>query len=106
LVLFVVLDDFLNDEVQEFLGELRIEIGLTGQILKTRNLFLFPRRIGGGKIVFGFENTHALGVFEPLGQGEKQDGSQPVNAFPVTFQKGCGAGCCVGGVSQWPILSA
>ena len=46
LVLFVMLDHFLNDEVQEFLGEFRVQIGLLRKIGQPCDLRGFARRIG------------------------------------------------------------
>jgi hypothetical protein len=48
-----VVNDFLNDEVQKSLGEFRVEVGLNRQIVETRDLGRFARRIGRGKVVPG-----------------------------------------------------
>ena len=98
LVTFVVLDDFLNDEIQEFLGEVRIEIRLLRQILEPRDLLFFPRGVGGGQVVMRLEDAHGLGVLEPLGQGKDEDRVEPVDALAVFLQQRGGA---CGRVSQW-----
>jgi octaprenyl-diphosphate synthase len=54
LVLFVVLNDFSDDEVQKLLGEFGVEIGLGRQFLQPRDLFGFAGRVGGGQVVRGF----------------------------------------------------
>ncbi len=91
LVFLVVLDDFLNDEVQEFLGKLRIEVRLGRQILEPRNLLLFARGVGWGKVVLRLEDANRLCVFEPLGQREHKDCVQPVNAITMASQNFGGA---------------
>ena len=53
LVLFMVLYDFLNDEIQKFLSKLGVEIGLGCKGFKPRDLTRFAVWIGRGKIVFG-----------------------------------------------------
>jgi hypothetical protein len=45
LLLFVVLDDFLNDEIQEFLGELRVKVGLSRKLFEPRDLGRFARGV-------------------------------------------------------------
>lgn len=44
-MLFVMVDDFLNDEIQEFLGELGVELGFAGQRFEARNLRRLARGI-------------------------------------------------------------
>ena len=51
LVLFVMLDNFLNNEVQKFLGKFRIKIGLVCKLFQPRNLRRFAGRVGRGQIV-------------------------------------------------------
>jgi hypothetical protein len=86
LMAFVVLDDFLDDEGQEFLGEFRVEIGLFRKIGEPGDLGLFADRVGRGKTVFCLEAANTLGVLEPFGQGEDQYRIEPVDGFPVFFQ--------------------
>ena len=105
LVLFVVLDDFLNDESQEFLGELGIQIRRVRQILQPRDLLFFPRGIGGGQVMRGFQQPHRLRVLEPFGQREDKDRIQPVDAVAMLFQKRGGARDGILWFSQWPSLS-
>ena len=83
LVLFVVTDDFLNDEFQEFLGEFRVEIGPFRKIFEARDLGGFAGRIGRGQIVFGFQPAHGLRVLEPFAQRVDQDRVKPVDAFAM-----------------------
>ncbi len=83
LVLFVVLDDFLNDEVQEFLGEFRVKIGPFRKIGEPRDLCCFARGVGRGQVVFGLEPAHGLRVLEPLAQCVDEDGIKPVDAVAM-----------------------
>jgi hypothetical protein len=101
LVLFVVLDDFLNNEIQEFLGKFLVEIGLVCKVGKPRDLAFFTRGVGWGQVVFGLEPTHSLRVLEPLAQCVDEDGIKPVDAFAVLFEDVRSAG---NGVSHETLL--
>lgn len=92
----MVLDDFLNNKIQEFLGEFRVEIGPFCKVGQTRDLLFFAVRIGGGQGVLCFENTHGLRVFEPLAQRIDKDRVKPVDAFAVAFEDVGGACGCIG----------
>src|SRR5688500_5819656 len=83
LLVLVVLDDFLDDEGQELLRELRVEIGLLGQLDKTGDLLPLPRRVRRGEPMGGLEPAHGLRVLEPLGEREDQDRVEPVDRLPV-----------------------
>lgn len=98
----MVVDDFLNDEVQESLGEFGIEIGLFRQVFETCDLMRFAGRIGRGKVVFGLEAANRLRVLEPLAQSIDEDGIKPVDALAMIFEQRRSAGY---GVSQLPSLS-
>src|SRR5690606_9368145 len=89
---FVVADDFTDDEVQEFPGELRVEVGLFGQALQPFDLPGFARRVRRRKGVFGLELAHGLGALEPFGQREDKDRVQPVDRGAVFQQKAGGSG--------------
>ena len=102
LVFLVVSDDFLNDEIQESLGEIGVQIGLFRQVFQPGDLRFFARGIGRGEVVFRLELAHRLGVLEPLAQGIDEDRIQTVDAFAMLFQK-LGGAC--GGISQWQSLS-
>lgn len=101
--MFVVMDDFLNDEVQEFLGEFRVEISLKCQILEPRDLLFFARGVGWGKVVLRLEDANGLSMCESFGQREDKDRVQPVDAFAMLFQQLCCAGD--GSISQLQSLS-
>ena len=60
LMFFVVLDDFLDDEGQEFLGEFGVEIGLLRKIGEPGDLRFLADRVGGGQVVLGLEPAHGL----------------------------------------------
>jgi len=102
LVLFVVLNDFSDDEVEELLGKFRVEVGPVCQIFEPLDLARFARGIGRGKVVCGFEFPHSLRVFEPLAQCIDKDCVQTVDRSAVLFQNISRAGY---GISQAPILS-
>lgn len=98
----MVLDDFLNDKIQEFPGELRVQIGLARKILEPRNLLFFARGVGWGKIVMRLQDAHGLCVFEPLGQRKDEDRIKAINRLAVFLEQACSLG---NGISQWPSLS-
>jgi hypothetical protein len=54
LQLFVVTDDFANDEVQEILGEFGVEIGLAASRLQPFDLRGLARGVGGGRSCSAF----------------------------------------------------
>jgi len=56
------------------------------------------RGVTGGQVMRGLQPAHGLRVLEPLGQRIDQNGIQPVDAFAVFAQQGCGAGGGVGHV--------
>ena len=103
--MFVVLDDFLNDEIQEFLGEFRVKIGPVRKVFEPRNLLFFARGVGGREVMLGFQNPNSLRVFEPLAQSIDEDRIEAVDAFAVLFQQLGSAYGCVGHISQVPSLS-
>jgi len=79
----VVPDDFGDDEVEKFLGEFRVEVGLNRQICQPRDLLGFAGRVGRWKVVTGLEFPHGLRVFEPLAQGINEDRIEAVDAGAV-----------------------
>ena len=92
----MVADHFGNDEVQELARELGIEVGILGQALQARDLHALARRVRWRQPVVRLEDAHRLRVLEALGQGEDQDGIQPVDRFAVAAQQVGGAADGVG----------
>ncbi|EAQ23701.1 chorismate mutase [Roseovarius sp. 217] len=103
LVLLVMSDHLGDDEVQELLGEFRVQIGRCRQFFEPFDLRGFARVIGRGKVVFSLEFPHGLRVFEPLSQREDEDRVKPVDALAVLFQKLGGKGGCVSHASLRPV---
>ena len=108
----VVADDFGDDEVQEFLGELRVEVSLRGKLAQTLDLFGFTSRIGRRHAARRLERADLFREFEALGQKVDQRGIDVVDAladaqelfgdlglrhaaFPMFAgqTRGCGAAC-------------
>ena len=98
----VVLDDFLDDESEEFLGEFRVQIGPLRQVFEPFDLQRFARWIGRGKVVLGFEFPHSLRVFEPLSERVNEDRVEPVDALTMVLEHLGGAGG-VGGHFSGPL---
>ncbi len=82
----MVLDHFLNDELQEGFREFRIEISILRQGFKPRDLPGFTVRIGRGKAVFRLEAADRLSVLEALTQSIDKDRVQPVDGSAVLLQ--------------------
>ena len=85
-MLFVVLDDFLNNEIQEFLSKHRVEIGLCCKLGEPCNLRRFAGRIRRRKVVFSLKHPYSLGVLETLAQCVDEDRVEAVYAFAVPFE--------------------
>lgn len=79
---FMMPDDFLDDEVQELLGEIRIQIGILGEVSKAFNLVFFARRIGRRQLVLGLEHANRLGAAEAFGQHVDERGIDIVDRLP------------------------
>ena len=111
LVFLVVSDDFLNDEIQESLGKIGVQVGPFCQIFEPRDLLGLSGGVRGRQVMFSFQLTNGLCVFEPLAQRIDKDRVQPVDAFKVSHEDLGGAGYIVqvgrgsvGRISQEPIL--
>ncbi len=92
----MVLDDFLNNEIQEFLGEFRVEIGPVCKVGKPRDLFLFAVWIGRGQGVFCFQNADGLCVFKAFAKRVDEDRVEAVDALAVALEDVGGFGCRIG----------
>ena len=90
----VVPNDFFDDEGQELLGELRIEIGVDGELAKPLDLPLLACRVCGREVVRSLQPADLLGVLEPLGEHVNQCGIDVVDARANLLE--LGPGCVVG----------
>jgi len=79
--LLMVLNDFLDDELQKFFSEVWIQICPLGQSAKSVDLFCFPPLVGGRQIEFGFQFANLFGFAKPF--------SQNVNERRVKIVDGC-----------------
>lgn len=79
-------DDLGDDEREELLCELRIEMGLLGEFSESGDLPGFPRLVGRGQTVVGFEFTDALGELEALGEEVNEGGIDVVDAASQLLQ--------------------
>ena len=61
-------DHFVNDKAQEFLGEIRVKLGITRELPKPLDLPFFARGVSGGQCRFRFKLAHGLRYFETLGE--------------------------------------
>ena len=98
----MVMDNFLNDEVEEFLGKFGVQIGPVCKVFQPRNLRSLAGGIAWGQIMLCLQLAHSLGVFEPLAERIDEDGIEAIDALAVFFQHGGGFG---DGISQWASLS-
>ena len=88
----------ITSEMMKF-RNLRAKAGsrsLLRESLEPRDLLGFARRVGGGQAVLRLEDADRLGVLEPLGQREDEDGVQPVDRLAVVAQQVGGAADGVG----------
>ncbi len=76
-------DHFVDDEAQEFFGEIGIELGVVCQLPQAFDLFFFPRRVGGGQAGIGFVFANGLRHLEPFGEHENQSRIDIVDAVAV-----------------------
>ena len=75
------------------------------QGFEPRDLFFFPRGIGGGQAVACFQDADGLGVLEPLCKREDEDRVETVDRLAVMLEKlGRLGRVCGGCLSQWPSL--
>jgi len=70
----MVLDDFLDDEGQEFLCELGIQIRFFREPFKAFDLVGLARHVTGREVMFCFQATDGLCLLEPFGKGVDKDG--------------------------------
>ena len=80
----MVADDFIDDEAQEFFGEIGIKLRIAGQLAKPFNLPFFAGRVGGWQRRLCLKLAHRLRYFKPLGQHEYECGIDIVDAFTKT----------------------
>ena len=92
LFFLVVTDHLPNDEIQEFLCEIRVQIGAFCQIFEPCNLRCFAGRIRGRKPMLCLETTHSLRVLEPLAQRIDEDRVQTIDRGTMLLQKLGGTG--------------
>ena len=92
LVLFVMLDHFLNNEIQEFLGKLGVLMGQRCKLGQPCDLRLFAGRIGWRKVMFSLKHTYGLGVLKAFTQCVDEDRVKAIDAFAVPCKQGRGAG--------------
>ncbi len=79
-------DDFINDEAQEFLGEIGIELGVLGEFAQTADLSILAARIGGGQVMLGLVAPDGLRHLEPFGEHEDKRGIDIVDAVAIMLQ--------------------
>src|SRR6478752_1447414 len=61
-------DDFLDDEVQELLGEIRVQMRIFGKLTKTSDLVFLARRIGRRQLVLSLQHADLFGAAKAFGQ--------------------------------------
>ena len=91
----MVPDDFIDDETQEFLGEIRVKLGITCQLPKPLNLPVFTRGVSGWKCRFRLKFAHGLRYLEPFGEHKHKRRIDIINAVAKA-----GEGVGVGHLSQ------
>ena len=82
----MVANDLVDHEAQEFLAELRVQIGFGRQAAQAVYLFTLAGRIGGGQGGAGLVPADRLGDAEPFGQHVDQRGVDVVDALAIAGQ--------------------
>ncbi len=82
----VVADDLGDDEVEELLGEGRVEPGVLGQVAQPLDLVPLAGRIGRRQPVLRLQPPDLLGALEALGQHVDDRGVDVVDAAPQSEQ--------------------
>ena len=77
----MVADNLIDDEAQEFFGEIWIKLRIAGQLTKPLNLPFFAGRIGWWQRRFCLKFTYRLRYFKPLSQHEYECSIDIVDAF-------------------------
>jgi octaprenyl-diphosphate synthase len=79
-------DHLVDYEAQKLLGEIRIEIGVSGQLTESPNLPLLSCRIGRGQVILGLVAPNRLRHLEAFSQHENQRCIDIVDAFAVALK--------------------
>ncbi len=83
--MLMMADDFINDEAQKLLGEVRIKPRIFRKAPQPRNLALLAARIGRRQRGLRLVAADILRDLEPLGEHEHERGVDIVDAFPVAL---------------------
>ena len=79
-------DHLVDDEAQEFLGEIGIELGIRRQLPQPHYLCRLAPRIGRRQLQLGLQLAHRLRHAEPLGQYRHQRRVDIVDALSIACQ--------------------
>jgi hypothetical protein len=82
----VVVDDFADDEGEEFFGEFGVEFGTFREGAQAGDLFGFAGEVRGREFQAGFQLSDGLGAFEALGKQVNECGIDVVDAAPEAGQ--------------------
>jgi len=80
-------DHFVDDEAQEFLGEVGVQLRVERKLAQAGDLFFLAARVGGGQGVGRLIFAHRLRDLESLRQHENQRRVDIVDALPVALQR-------------------
>jgi octaprenyl-diphosphate synthase len=79
-------DHFVDDEAQEFFGEVGIELCILRQFAQAGNLAIFARGIGSGQAGLRLVTPHCLRHLKPFGEHEDQSRVDIVDALAIMLQ--------------------
>ncbi|GAA2952752.1 hypothetical protein GCM10020227_19850 [Streptomyces flavovirens] len=82
----VVADDLGDDEVQQLLGERRVELGAFGELAQPGDLAGLAGGVGGRQVVLRLEVADLLGGLEAFGEHVDDRGVDVVDAFAQAVQ--------------------
>jgi hypothetical protein len=82
--LLVMPDHLIYDETQEFLGEIRVQLRIAGELAEAVDLPFFACRVGRGERRFCLILAYRLRDLEPFGKHEHQSSVDIVDAVAVS----------------------
>jgi len=86
----VVVDDFADDEGEEFFGEFGVEMGADGEAAQAGDLAGFAGGVGRREFQLRLEQADGFGAFEALGEHVDDRGIDIVDAFAQGEELGGG----------------
>ena len=88
-------NDFSNDKGEELLGEVWVELAVSGEMPQTADLLVFFSWIARGQSVLGLQFADSAGTPEPLRQYVDDCGIDIIDAIPQVSKTRRNGICCI-----------